>query len=172
MKRALIVWVLASACGAPAQQQPATLVAKKDDVCACKNLRCVDDVQKKYASRSRDENRPVTDEEKAALEQMTACMKTLVDADRTPDRATRATETGVAECDEAIALYERVFECDKFKEMPADEIKAQRDVLQAMKDGWQPLRDAPIEAKRAAADGCRQAIDGLREAAKAMGCSL
>jgi hypothetical protein len=77
--------------------------------------------------------------------------------------------TGVAECDAVIVAYEKLFDCDKFKGMPAEAVEAQQKGLQTMKESWHFDDEA---AKQAAAPGCKAALDGLQQSAQAMGCPL
>jgi hypothetical protein len=175
-KRGTIVWVLACACGAPAKQQPTTpspqneIVAIKDEICRCKDVACVDAVSKQY-SRSRsddDKSKAPTDEEMAAVKQMTTCIQTLVEADRRP--TLRLNGTGVAECDEVIAAYERLYECDVFQnDMPAAAQDATRKGLETLKSSWRFDDDAAKDTTRAR---CIAALDGIQQSAKAMGCPL
>jgi hypothetical protein len=185
------------ACGAPAKQErtptptltpppPAVetqppppprneLVAMTDDVCRCKDKACLDQVTKKYTKkdRSNDEIKPPTDEEMQALRRMAKCMQDLQQQQHgvvlRPNAPAPWAGTGVAECDELVTTYERLFDCDVYKQMPPEAQEAQRSGLQSMKDSW---RFDDAAAKEAAKPGCLAALDGLRQSAKAMGCSL
>ncbi len=78
-----------------------------------------------------------------------------------------AASTGVKECDDLMAAYEKLFKCDK---MPAAAKDAQKQGFEAMKSGWAQLKDAPQASKDAAATGCKASMDGIAQSAKAMGC--
>ena len=84
------------------------------------------------------------------------------------DKALRlGVDTGVKECDDLMAAYEKLFKCDK---MPAAAKDAQKQGFEAMKSGWAQLKDAPQASKDAAATGCKASMDGIAQSAKAMGC--
>jgi len=80
--------------------------------------------------------------------------------------------TGVAECDDVVAVYRQFFRCDKLRAAGPAAMRAQRDALDAMMRGWGDLNNAPQAAKDAMAVACRQAVDGLRQGADAMGCPI
>jgi hypothetical protein len=80
-----------------------------------------------------------------------------------------AAATGVKECDDVVAAYEKLFKCDKFTGMPAEAQDAQKKGLETMKSAWHFDNDA---AKDAAKPGCKAALDGLQQSAKAMGCEI
>jgi hypothetical protein len=152
--------------GAPSNQAPAPsrLADMKTEVCACKDMACTENVEKKWIAKL--DNRPPTDDDKRVMAEMSACVSQLATKD------VEDFHTGVDACDEVIAAYERYFECDAFKAAGDAAMQAARDGLDAMKQGWASLRDAPQASKDAAATGCNQALDGLRQGAKAMGCTL
>ncbi len=76
--------------------------------------------------------------------------------------------TGVKECDDLMAAYQKLFACDK---MPAAAKDAQKQGFDAMKQGWATLKDAPQASKDAAATGCKTSMDAVAQSAKAMGCN-
>jgi hypothetical protein len=129
MKRAMIVWMLACACGAPAKQQP-------------------------VASPASPPPEPV---------------ETQPPPPPPPRPPPPQYQTGVAECDAVIVAYEKLFSCDKFRNMPQEAIDAQRKGLDTMKSSWHFDTE---EMQQAARPGCLAALDGLAQSAKAMGCEL
>jgi hypothetical protein len=86
-----------------------------------------------------------------------------------PPPAPQKSQTGIAECDQVLALYEKIFECDAFKGMPPEAQEAQRQGLAAWKSSW---HSDTADQREAAATGCRAGIDALHQAAKAMDCTL
>ncbi|MCK6506527.1 hypothetical protein L6R53_24660 [Myxococcota bacterium] len=83
-----------------------------------------------------------------------------------------ATSTGVPECDEYLATFEKIATCDKLG--PAlDGMKAS---VQAQKDafaGWAAFDDATrAAAHSAAAPGCKSGTESLIQTAQSMGCAL
>ena len=213
MKKISIAFVatLSLMAFAGCKKKGSDIVAMKDDICKCKDAKCVEDVQKKYAKPSDDkgEVKPPTDDEAKAIKEMGECMQKIMTAgaggggggdmkggdmkggdmkggddkgagggDKKDDKAAGgggggdAASTGVKECDDVIAAYQKYFECDKLKAAGDAAMKAQHDALDAMKQGWAQLKDAPQASKDAAATGCKQALDGMKKGAEAMGCKL
>jgi hypothetical protein len=181
-----VVWVvLVASCGSAQKSQPianteppppAPIVRKtrmqamRDDVCACKDVPCIEAVAKRYAAQAEGQHDTTPTEEDMRLAQQTSECMQKISATAAP--APVVYSSGVAECDRVVARYELLFTCDAFQQLPAEAIRAQRDSLDAMKQTWEQLRDAPPEAKQAAATGCTAALDALAQAAKALGCSL
>jgi hypothetical protein len=150
------------------------------------------------AAKSSGEVKPPTDEEMAALKKQAACVQKMQDSmkggtgdmkpddkkpddkkpddkkpdDKKPDDKAAGgggASTGVKECDDVVAAYEKLFSCDKFKGMPAEAQDAQKKGLETMKTSWHFDND---QMKEAAKPGCKAALDGLQQSAKAMGCEI
>ncbi len=80
--------------------------------------------------------------------------------------------TGVPECDEYLATFEKVAACDKM----GAALEPMKQSVQAQKDAfaqWASFDEATRAAAQAAAGpGCKAGTDSLIQSAQAMGCSL
>ncbi len=204
MKKISIAFVAALSLMAFAgcKKKGGEMKAMRDDMCACKDAKCVDEVTKKYAKAGEGkEGKEPTEEDMKMAKEMTECAQKAMTGgggdmkaddkgggdkkpddkaaggDKKPDDkgaapAAGGGDTGVKECDEVIAAYTKYFDCDKLKAAGDAAIKAQHDALDAMQKGWGDLKSAPQATKDAMATGCKQALDGLKQGAKAMGCEI
>lgn len=88
-----------------------------------------------------------------------------------PPPATGA-NTGVPECDEYLATFEKLSTCDKLG--PALEgMKQSAEAQRASFAQWAQFDDATrAAAQQAAAPGCKSATESLVSTATAMGCTL
>jgi hypothetical protein len=75
--------------------------------------------------------------------------------------------TGIAACDQYVALVEKLMTCPKF---PADGKAGMKESLDAMKQGITPAM--PEDAKAATMDACKTAIGAIRDTAKTIDCKL
>ena len=203
MKKISIVFVAALSLMAIAgcKKKGSEIKAMRDDMCACKDAKCVDEVSKKYAKAAEGggkEAKEPSEEDMKMAKEMSECMQKAMtggggdmkggdmkggdgdkkpEGDKKPDDKGGAAaggdaDTGVKECDEVVATYAKYFDCDKFKAGGEAAVKAGHDSLEAMKKGWGDLKSAPQAQKDAMATGCKSALDGLKTSAKAMGCDL
>jgi hypothetical protein len=163
----------------------------EDAMCACKDSRCVDQVQRDFkdfiareGQRYGGDARPPKQILKMA-EHMSECASRAYEGGKSAAGGTGldhtagewhpaqdtggAIDTGVPECDVYLKLFDRYMACDKIPQATKD---ASKEAIEAQKEGYASLKDAPADAKKAAADGCRQASDALKQAASALGCSL
>jgi hypothetical protein len=171
----------------------------KDKMCACKDKGCVDKVNEEMTKWSQEnagkkDEKPSEEDMKKGAEigqEMAKCMQKAMGAgdgaggDKPKEGGDKPAEggdkpkeggggggaaaTGVKECDDVVAAYEKLFKCDKFTGMPAEAQDAQKKGLETMKSSWHFDNDA---AKDAAKPGCKAALDGLQQSAKAMGCEI
>ena len=83
-----------------------------------------------------------------------------------------AGSTGVAECDEYLATFEKLSKCDKLG--PALEgMKTAADAQKASFASWASMDETAKKAAQAAAGpGCKTATDGLKTTATSLGCTL
>lgn len=86
--------------------------------------------------------------------------------------AAAGASTGVPECDEYLATFEKISTCDKLG--PA--LEPMKTSVQAQKDSfaqWATMDEASRAAIQASAGpGCKAGTDGLVQTAQAMGCTL
>lgn len=89
-----------------------------------------------------------------------------------PVAAPAAASTGVPECDEYLATFEKISTCDKLG--PA--LEPMMSSVQAQKDSfgqWATMDEASRASIQASAGpGCKAGTDGLVQTAQAMGCTL
>ena len=83
-----------------------------------------------------------------------------------------AGSTGVPECDEYVATFEKLSKCDKLG--PALEgMKTAADAQKASFASWASMDEATKKAAQAAAGpGCKTATEGLKTTATSLGCTL
>jgi hypothetical protein len=83
-----------------------------------------------------------------------------------------ATGTGVPECDEYVATFEKLAKCDKLGPA-ADGMKQGFEATKSAWASWATMDDATRKAAQAAAGpGCKAGSDGLKQTATSMGCTL
>ena len=83
-----------------------------------------------------------------------------------------AGSSGVAECDEYVATFEKFAKCDKAG--PALEgLKAAAEAQKAAFASWGTMDEtAKKAAQAAAATTCKTASDGIKTTATSLGCTL
>ena len=83
-----------------------------------------------------------------------------------------ASTTGVPECDEYLATFERLATCDRAG--PA--LDGLRQGLEATKQGWAAWKDMPADqreaSQKAAAPNCKAGVDALRSTGASLGCPI
>jgi hypothetical protein len=82
-----------------------------------------------------------------------------------------ASLTGIVECDDVIASYERYFRCDHVKQLPKETIDGMREAVDAMRSTWH-FENESAELARDIGNGCKQSLDELKRRAAAEGCEL
>lgn len=89
-----------------------------------------------------------------------------------PPPAATGANTGVPECDEYLATFDKLSTCDKLG--PAlDGMKQSAEAQRASFAQWAQFDDATrAAAQQAAAPGCKSATESLVSTATAMGCTL
>ncbi|MEZ4398544.1 MAG: hypothetical protein R3B06_00890 [Kofleriaceae bacterium] len=86
--------------------------------------------------------------------------------------AAAATGTGVPECDEYVATFEKISKCDKLGPA-ADGLKQGYEATKAGWAGWASMDEAARKAAQtAAAPGCKAGTDALKTTATSMGCEI
>ena len=93
-------------------------------------------------------------------------------ADPAAAPAAAAGSSGVPECDEYLATFEKLSKCDKLG--PAlDGLKTAADAQKASFASWASMDDTAKKAAQAAAGpGCKTATEGLKTTATSLGCTL
>ena len=93
-------------------------------------------------------------------------------ADPAAAPAAAAGSSGVPECDEYVATFEKLSKCDKLG--PAlDGMKTAADAQKAQFASWASMDEATRKAAQAAAGpGCKTATEGLKTTATSLGCTL
>ena len=89
-----------------------------------------------------------------------------------PAAPAAAASTGVPECDEYLATFEKFSKCDKAG--PALEgLKTAAEAQKTAFSSWASMDDASKKAAQAAAaPGCKGGTDAIKAAAQATGCTL
>ena len=79
--------------------------------------------------------------------------------------------TGIAECDQYAAAFEKYNACDKVPQAAKD---AAKQTIDNMRQGWLQLKssNAPAAAKQASADSCKTAMAALQQSAASQDCQL
>jgi hypothetical protein len=161
----------------------ATMRRFKDDVCACRDRACVDEVEKtmmEWAMKNMDlfkKMKPTKAQDVEAdqiSEAMDACKEKL-EPERDPIvRSFPSGKTGSPECDEYLATFDKVVTTCADKLGPAlDAMKQSREAQAEAFQQWATLDDASFQATvEAAASGCKAANDAVRQSARSMGCKL
>lgn len=93
-------------------------------------------------------------------------------ADPAAAPAAAAGSSGVPECDEYLATFEKLSKCDKLG--PAlDGLKTAADAQKASFASWASMDETAKKAAQAAAGpGCKTATEGLKTTATSLGCTL
>ena len=125
--------------------------------------------------KKKDENKaaPTTETAKPAAGTAAPAAGTAAPAAADPAAAPAAAgSTGVAECDEYLATFEKLSKCDKLG--PALEgMKTAADAQKASFASWASMDETAKKAAQAAAGpGCKTATDGLKTTATSLGCTL
>jgi len=175
--------------GGPGDRILAVMRGFKDDVCACTDARCIEEVEKamlEWAMKHMDElkaMKPTRAQDAAAdkiEEAMDACKVRIDPAtsytypSNAPVTPIPPGGTGSPECDGYLATFDKVIVRCKDKLGPAyDAMLQSRNAQVEAFAQWATLDQASLEATlEAAAQGCRSATDAIRQSAQAMGCSL
>lgn len=134
--------------------------------------------------KKKDENKaaPTTETAKPAAGTAAPAAGTAAPAAADPAAAPAAADpaaapaaagsSGVAECDEYVATFEKFAKCDKAG--PALEgLKAAAEAQKAAFASWATMDEtAKKAAQAAAATSCKTASDGIKTTAASLGCTL
>ncbi|MCB9559206.1 MAG: hypothetical protein H6708_02215 [Kofleriaceae bacterium] len=143
------------------------LDALRGQACACRDGACADAVEadfeaflNRYAGISGDQ--PDIDRAGQLAGELMTCLNRA-------RGGAMVTSTGLAGCDEYVALMETYLRCDKVPQAARD---AARQGLDAMESAWGDMSGVPDDVQRQANDACLQAVDAMKQGMAATGCPL